>query len=141
MPQKSPTSKPYILTKLGKSVERLAVRAITVGFFQACVEARGPHELNHLPPRPHPAATLLKQMRVHGVPIKTVRVMTTQELTRAIKYGAHSSAKKETTFVRTKLEEKAQEGPATAFQAYSNLLETVTSFKYHRRLITATNND
>ena len=39
-------------------------------------------------------------MRVHGVPIKIERGMTDDKLTRAIRYGAHSSAMKETTFVR-----------------------------------------
>ena len=47
-------------------------------------------------------------MRVHGVPIKTEKGMTTQELTRAIKYGDHSSATKETTFVRTELGEQVR---------------------------------
>ena len=95
LPQKPPTPKPYIPPKLVKSEERLAVRANTVGFSQACVEARGPHELNKLPPSPYPASKLLKQMRVHGVPIKAERGMIAQELTRAIKCGAHSSATKE----------------------------------------------
>ena len=80
------------------------------GFSPACVEARGPHELNQLPPSLHPEAKLLEHLRVHGVPIKTERGMTTQELTRAIKYGAHSSATKETTFVRTNIEEQARVG-------------------------------
>ena len=53
--------------ELGKSEQRLASRANNVGFFQACVEAREPHELNQLPPNPHPAAALLYHMRVHGV--------------------------------------------------------------------------
>ena len=106
-PQKPPTSKPYIPTKLGKSEKRLAVRANTVGFFHAYVEARGPNELNRLPPIQYPAATLLKHMRLHGFPIKIERGMTNQDLTRAIKYGAQSSATKETSFVRTELEEQS----------------------------------
>ena len=54
-------------------------------------------------------------MRVHGVPIKIERSMTNQELTRAIKYGAHSSATKETTFVRTELGDQAQAGHIALF--------------------------
>ena len=107
LPQKPPTSKPYIPPKLGKSVERLAVRGNTVGIFQACLEARVPNELNQLPQSPHTAATLFNHMRVHAVPIKVERGMTAQKLTKEIKYGAHSSATKETTFVRTDLEEQA----------------------------------
>ena len=58
---------------------------------------------------PHPAAALLKHMRVHGVPIKIERGMKDKELTRAIRYVANSSATKETTFVQTELQEQAQE--------------------------------
>ena len=65
LPKKTPTSKPYLPPNLGKSSKQLAVKNNTVGFFQACVEARGPHELNKLPPSPYPAATLLKHMRVN----------------------------------------------------------------------------
>ena len=53
--------------------------------------------------------------QVHGFPIKTERGMTTQDLTRAIKYGTHSSATKETTFSRTELEEQAQAGHIALF--------------------------
>ena len=94
MPQIPPTPKPYLPLDLGKSAERLAVRANTVGFFQACVEARPPQELNQISPNPHPDATLLEHMRVHSVPIKAERGMTKQELTREILYGDHSSAAK-----------------------------------------------
>ena len=80
--------KPYIPPELGKSAKRFADRANSGGFFQACVEARGPHELNKLPRNPHPATALLEHMRVHGIPIKTERGMTDTELTRAIRYGA-----------------------------------------------------
>ena len=41
--------------------------------------------------------------------------MTAQDLTRAIKYGTHSSATKETNFVRTELEEQARAGHMTLF--------------------------
>ena len=58
----------------------------------------------------HPAATPLKHMRLHGVPITVERVMTEQELKRAILYGFHSSDTKETTFVRTKLAKQARAG-------------------------------
>ena len=54
-------------------------------------------------------------MRVHGVPIKAEQGTTDHELTRAIKYGAYSSATKETTFVRTKLEEQARAGRIALF--------------------------
>ena len=54
-------------------------------------------------------------MRVHGVPIKTERGMTDTKLTRAIWYGAHSSATKETTFVRKELQEQAQPGHIALF--------------------------
>ena len=107
--------KPYIPPELGKSAKRFADRAHNVGFFQECVEARGPHELNKLPRNPHPATALLEQMRVHGVPIKTERGMTDTELTQAIRYGAHSSATKETIFVRKELQEKSQPGQIALF--------------------------
>ena len=100
-----PSPKPYLPPELGKSAQGLAGRAKNVGFFQACVEERGPHELNHIPPNPHPAAALLEHMRVHGVPIKIEK---NTEITRAIIYGAHYYATKETTFVRTELQEQAQ---------------------------------
>ena len=58
----------------------------------------------------HPAVTLLEHMRVHGVPITVERDMTEQELKIAIIYSAHSSATKETTFVRTKLAKQARAG-------------------------------
>ena len=102
--QKPSSPKPYLPPKLGKSAQRLAGRAKNVGFSQACVEARGPHKLNQLPTNPHPTEALLEHMRVHGVPIKIELGMTDEELTRAIRYGAHSSATKETTFVHTKLQ-------------------------------------
>ena len=41
--------------------------------------------------------------------------MTDGELTRAIRYGAHSSATKETTFVRTGIKEQAQAGHIALF--------------------------
>ena len=106
--QKKPAPQPYIPPELGKSAQRLASRANNVGFFQACVEARGPHELNQLPPNPHPATALLDHMQVHGVPIKIERGMTDDELTRAIRYGTQSSATKETAFLRKELQEQAQ---------------------------------
>ena len=74
--QKPPISKPYIPPELGKPEKRLSVRANTVDFFQACVEARGPHELKQIPPSQNPAATLLEHMQVHSVPINTKRGMT-----------------------------------------------------------------
>ena len=99
-----PATRPYIPLELGKSARRFEERANNVGFHQAYVEARGPHELNKLPRNQHPASALLEHMRVHGVPISTKRGMTDAELTRAIRYGAHSSATKETTFVRKELQ-------------------------------------
>ena len=54
-------------------------------------------------------------MRVHGVPIKIELGMTKKEPTIAIRYGAHSSATKETTFVRTELQEQAQSGHIALF--------------------------
>ena len=54
-------------------------------------------------------------MRVHGVPIKIEQGMTDDELTRAIRYGAHSPATKETTFVRKDLQEQAQAGHIALF--------------------------
>ena len=97
--KKTQATKPYIPPELGKSDRRFEDRANNVGFYQACVEARGPHELNKLPRNQHPASALLENMRVHGVPIPTKRGMTDTELTRAIRYSTHSSATKETTFV------------------------------------------
>ena len=41
--------------------------------------------------------------------------MTDTELTRAIRYGTHSSATKETTFVRKELQEQAQAGHIALF--------------------------
>ena len=72
--------------------------------------SKGIHELNQLPPNPHP-----DRMRIHGVPINTERGMTDDEITRAIRYGAHSSATKESTFVRTELQEQAQAGHIALF--------------------------
>ena len=54
-------------------------------------------------------------MRVHGVPIKTERVMTDTELTRAIRYDAHSSSTKKTIFVRKYLQEKSKVGHIALF--------------------------
>ena len=54
-------------------------------------------------------------MRVHGVPIKIERGMADEDLTRAIRYGAHSFATKKTTFVRTELQEQAQAGHIALF--------------------------
>ena len=113
--QKIPAPQPYTPPQLGKSAKRLASRENSVGFFQACVEARGPHEINQLPPNPHPATALLDHMQVHGVPIKIERDITDDELTRAIRYGAQSSATKETTFVRTELQEQSQAGHILLF--------------------------
>ena len=113
--QKPPAPKPYLPPELGKSAQLLAIIADNVGFFQACVEARDPHMLNQLPPNQHLAAALLNHMRVHGVPIKTEQGMMDNELARAIRYGAHSSATKKTTFVRTELQEQAQSGHITLF--------------------------
>ena len=105
-----PTSKIYLPPDFGKSSQIPAVRSNPVYIFQACVEARGPHELNQLPPIPHPATTILAHMRVNGVQITAERGMTTQELTRAILYGSHSSAIKETAFIRTELAKQAWAG-------------------------------
>ena len=113
--KKTQAPKPYIPPELGKSAKPFEDIAHIVGFFQACVEARGPHELNKPPRNPHPATALLEHMRVHGVPIKTERGMTDTELTREIWYGAHSSATKETTFVRKELQEQARAGHIAIF--------------------------
>ena len=110
-----PTSKPYPPPNLGKSGERLAVRSNNIGFCQACVETRSPHEGNQLPPKPHPAATILEDMIVYGVPIEVERGMTKQYLTREIYYGAHSSATKETKNFRTKLAEQTWAGHIALF--------------------------
>ena len=113
--KKKPATKPYIPPELGKSARRFKDRANNVGFYQACVEARGPHELNKIPRNQHPASALLEHMRVLGVPIQTKRGMTDAKLTRAIRYGAHSSTTKETTFVRKVLQEQAQAGHIALF--------------------------
>ena len=54
-------------------------------------------------------------MWVHGVPIKTEQGMTDTELTQALRYGAHSSATKETTFVQKELQEQARAGHIALF--------------------------
>ena len=72
----TPTSKPYLPPNLGRSAKQLAGKANTVGFFHTCVEARGPHKFNKLPPSAHPNATLLEHMLVHGVLITAERGMT-----------------------------------------------------------------
>ena len=54
-------------------------------------------------------------MRVNRVPIKIEQGMTDDELTRAIRYGAHSYVTKETTFVRTELQEQSQAGHILLF--------------------------
>ena len=56
----------------------------------------------------HPVATLLEHMQVHGFHITAEMGITEQELKRTIIYGAHSSTTKETTFVRTELNEQAR---------------------------------
>ena len=89
-----PTSKTYLPPDLGKSAEKLLVKANTVGFLQECVAERGPHKLNQLPPSPHTAVTLLEHMQVKRVPVTSERGMTTHDITRAILYNAHSSATK-----------------------------------------------
>ena len=111
----STTPKPYLPPDLGKSAERLAVRSNDVGFLKGCVEARGPHELNQLPPNPHPTTTLIAHMREHGVPMSAKRGMTKQELTRGICYSTHSSAAKETAFFRTEWAEQARAGRISLF--------------------------
>ena len=115
LPGKTPTSKTYLPPDLGKSAIQPAVKTNTVGFFQACVEARGPHDLNKFHPITHSAATLLEHMQVHGVPITVERGMTEQELKRATPYGAHSSATKETNLFRTDLAKQAREGHIALF--------------------------
>ena len=113
--KKTQATKLYIPPELGKSARRFEDRTNNVGFYQACVEARGPHELNKLPRNHYPASALLEHMWVHGVPIPTKRGMNDTELTRAIRYSAHSSATKETTFVRKELQEQAQAGHIALF--------------------------
>ena len=54
-------------------------------------------------------------MQVHSVFITAERGMTEQELKIAILYGAHSSATKETTFVRTELSKQARAGHIALF--------------------------
>ena len=123
LPEKTPTSKPYLPPDIGNSAKQLALKANTVRFFQTCVEARVPHELNKLPPSTHPDVTILKHMQVHGLPITAKRGMAEQEFKIAIQYGSRSSATMETTFVRTKLAEQARAGHITPFpqQAVSHL--------------------
>ena len=52
--EQKPATKPYIPPELGKSARRFEERENNVGFYQACLEARGPHELNKLPSNQHP---------------------------------------------------------------------------------------
>ena len=100
--------KPFLPPDLGKSENFLVIISNDVGFFQVCVEARVPHELNNPPPRSHTAVPLLAHMRKHEVPMPAKRGMTEQDLTQAIHYDAHVLAMKETSFVRTDLAEETR---------------------------------
>ena len=65
-----------------------------MGFFQACVEACSPPELEYLPVRSDTNASILSHMRKHGVPINMSHGMTDTELEGAIAYVYHSSTNK-----------------------------------------------
>ena len=43
---------------ISKSVQHMARIAKEVGFFQACIEAQAPHEIERLPQEAHSAATV-----------------------------------------------------------------------------------
>ena len=93
----------------------MADRACSVGFLQACIEARGPPKLEGLPVVSYLAAPILSHMRKHGVPINMPYGMTDKELESAISYGSHSSSNKERSFVRRELAEQLQAGNIAIF--------------------------
>ena len=108
--QKPPAPKPFLSPDLSKSETRLEAISNAVSFSQTCIEAMDPHDINKPPPKSHPATKLLAHMREHGVPISAKQGMTEQELVRSMRYGAHTSATKETAFVRTDLAKQARAG-------------------------------
>ena len=79
-----------------------------MGFYQACVEARGPPELEEITIYYHLAVSILRHMRAHHVPITMPYVMRNEELENATYYGSHNSANKEQACVRGENYEQLQ---------------------------------
>ena len=104
-----------MLPELGKSAQVLAQRAERAGFFQTCVEARGPHELKALPAGSHPAVDLINHTRQHGVPIAMPRRTAAEERVKAVAYGTYASAHKERDFLRTELLDQTRAGHIVVF--------------------------
>ena len=73
----------------------MSKQAYHIGFFQACVEERGPKELARLPREEHSAALLLNYTRDNGVSISMPRGRDDSYLENAVSYGAHALALKE----------------------------------------------
>ena len=92
---------PFTPTDLSECANIMGNRKSYIEFFQACVEARVPPELEDLPVGSHPAAPILSHTSKHGVPINIPCGMIDTELENAIAYGTHSSTNKYKSFVRT----------------------------------------
>ena len=93
MPQLHPVSE-----DLGKAETLMAEQAQQVGFFQTCIEARGPHKISSLPQETHTVAPLLNYTRKNGVPISIPMGMNKEEIKKALSYGANSLYLKENLF-------------------------------------------
>ena len=87
----------------------------TIGFFNACAEARGPPELQDLDPGSNPAASLLNHAPTHGIPINLPYGINRYENKGDIRYCAHDSKSKEVDFFHQELAEQVQAGHIAVF--------------------------
>ena len=86
----------------------MAAIAHTIVFFEACVEARGPPDIQDLYPYSHPVAPLLNHADTHGVPISLPWGMTRPKNKGALQYCAYASASKEGDCVHQELEDQVK---------------------------------
>ena len=63
----------------------------------------------------HPAASLIRHILEHGVPISLPLGMDKEEKQLAIFYGAYVSANNEVEFINTDMDEQVQAGHVTVF--------------------------
>ena len=59
----------YLPPDIGKLAQSIGARDKKVGFFQTCMEARGPPELHLLDMANHPSDPLVNHKATHGIPI------------------------------------------------------------------------
>ena len=95
---------------LGKLAKRLAARAVQIGLFPVCDEARGTRRFEQLNLASYQAAELLNHASQHGLPISLTRGMSEEELHATLHCGAHSSAKREVGFDHQELSDQVQAG-------------------------------